>query len=613
MACPWRVCRPEEGPRYFFHTGTLATAWDAPEGWREEDIPEFDVDDELPEETYEELERRSAEEAAVGGGGAAGDGAQGDAAAAEAAPPAEPAAAAPAPGSTGSGDREGDVGGAAGGSAASPSAAGAARARSSPSAASPPLPPQAGGAAQRRASFRSPSGERGDEAERRSELAAYGWDVPEGGVASTVRLGKTMWKRQTMASSGMEEAEVYYVNTQTGETRWERPDDMPDDDAPPSGDDDEAAGLALHERLQAIDLFAPDTEEQRVAMLAGGTDATFCHKLLERLFGVLETCGDEEEWQAAILEDDLRLPRRVFAFWGPLAPPRVATCVAKILVVMGNLSEEVLLRCIDGTWGASLRSVTGGAMQQLHAVVDHAAARERGDAADDDLSDSPGEAEESVVSTWLLFLRAAYLACGQSLEDLGLEQRELPGTAAVRLLFDVLQCAPESLQPTAVVVITTLHGLHCAYDELSPVLEAAADYPAATAFGAALLAVLNGHGYPYEDEPGLRTTLRMAIDLFSHKPTARILYTNDLNVMVDVVLRELANLPAGDRVRLEYLALLRQLLLRSQWLSVGRYCREDILAALDALLGDERVEAGLDPDVPVYVASMLTEVVAMLE
>ena len=68
----------------------------------------------------------------------------------------------------------------------------------------------------------------------------------------------------------------------------------------------------------------------------------------------------------------------------------------------------------------------------------------------------------------------------------------------------------------------------------------------------AMLEQLNELGYPNADTPTLRSRLRSLLqaleDVFVLPETADFFYVNDLNVLIDVVLRELTNLPMTDEL-----------------------------------------------------------------
>lgn len=46
----------------------------------------------------------------------------------------------------------------------------------------------------------------------------------------------------------------------------------------------------------------------------------------------------------------------------------------------------------------------------------------------------------------------------------------------------------------------------------------------------------------------MNTVLRMFIDIFSHPDTAGMFYTNDIKVLIDIVVRQLSDLDAGSSV-----------------------------------------------------------------
>ncbi|KAH8387706.1 hypothetical protein KR093_009002 [Drosophila rubida] len=58
----------------------------------------------------------------------------------------------------------------------------------------------------------------------------------------------------------------------------------------------------------------------------------------------------------------------------------------------------------------------------------------------------------------------------------------------------------------------------------------------------------------------MNTVLRMFIDIFSHPDTAGMFYTNDIKVLIDIVVRQLSDLDAGNVLRPCYLELCRRIL-----------------------------------------------------
>ncbi|XP_017034871.1 NCK-interacting protein with SH3 domain isoform X2 [Drosophila kikkawai] len=96
------------------------------------------------------------------------------------------------------------------------------------------------------------------------------------------------------------------------------------------------------------------------------------------------------------------------------------------------------------------------------------------------------------------------------------------------------------------------------------IIEAMQNLPSAKVFTEKLLLLLNR-----EDDPTrllkhpnehMNTVLRMFIDIFSHPDTAGMFYTNDIKVLIDIVVRQLSDLDAGSSTRPCYLELCRRIL-----------------------------------------------------
>ncbi|XP_068159175.1 NCK-interacting protein with SH3 domain isoform X2 [Drosophila tropicalis] len=96
------------------------------------------------------------------------------------------------------------------------------------------------------------------------------------------------------------------------------------------------------------------------------------------------------------------------------------------------------------------------------------------------------------------------------------------------------------------------------------IIEAMQNLPTAKVFTEKLLLLLNR-----EDDPTrvlkhandqMNTVLRMFIDIFSHSDTAGMFYTNDIKVLIDIVVRQLSDLDAGSATRPCYLELCRRIL-----------------------------------------------------
>jgi len=79
--------------------------------------------------------------------------------------------------------------------------------------------------------------------------------------------------------------------------------------------------------------------------------------------------------------------------------------------------------------------------------------------------------------------------------------------------------------------------------------------------------------------------------VFSRRATADMFYPNDLKVVVEILLRELADLPRDKAVhRQGYLQVLRNLLLMSPYRQQGKYRKADVRRALETVWMDEELD-----------------------
>eukprot|EP00904_Undaria_pinnatifida_P009201 jgi/Undpi1/5410/HiC_scaffold_2.g00691.m1 len=109
----------------------------------------------------------------------------------------------------------------------------------------------------------------------------------------------------------------------------------------------------------------------------------------------------------------------------------------------------------------------------------------------------------------------------------------------------------------------------------STVVPALCSHPAKHEVQAAVLHILNEEGYPGGDQQLTRLCLRFCSDAFEVDHSDCLFYVNDVKVMVDVIVRELYNLPSSDPLRADYLLMLKSLLERSEWSTRGARYRED--------------------------------------
>jgi sulfur transfer complex TusBCD TusB component (DsrH family) len=99
--------------------------------------------------------------------------------------------------------------------------------------------------------------------------------------------------------------------------------------------------------------------------------------------------------------------------------------------------------------------------------------------------------------------------------------------------------------------------------------------------------------------------LKFLSDLFSLakvKNSTNIFYSNDFNVLVDIIIRKLTNLTAEDQIRVDYLSLIQLLIKNSNYMA-GTYRKFDLLECFNQIL-NEKDQHTIDQDI---VRVILTE------
>ncbi|KZC14233.1 PREDICTED: NCK-interacting protein with SH3 domain isoform X2 [Dufourea novaeangliae] len=94
------------------------------------------------------------------------------------------------------------------------------------------------------------------------------------------------------------------------------------------------------------------------------------------------------------------------------------------------------------------------------------------------------------------------------------------------------------------------------------------------------------------EPPPPHSVLKLFIDLFSNDITAGLFYTNDVKVLIDIILRQLYDMFPGDKRR-QYLELCRRVLRTSSY-NEHRYRSEDLLKCFTRIFCEETGESQED-------------------
>ncbi|XP_030759186.1 NCK-interacting protein with SH3 domain [Sitophilus oryzae] len=128
-------------------------------------------------------------------------------------------------------------------------------------------------------------------------------------------------------------------------------------------------------------------------------------------------------------------------------------------------------------------------------------------------------------------------------------------------------------------------------DEMSnPVLFTLEDRQVAKTFCEKILLLLNREEDPiriFDHEPAPpHSLLKLFKDLFSRRSTAALFYTNDTKVLIDIIVRNIADLSPGDKKRHDYLDLCRRVLRNTNY-QEHKHRIEDILKCFTRIFCEE--------------------------
>ncbi|XP_022800633.1 NCK-interacting protein with SH3 domain-like isoform X2 [Stylophora pistillata] len=87
--------------------------------------------------------------------------------------------------------------------------------------------------------------------------------------------------------------------------------------------------------------------------------------------------------------------------------------------------------------------------------------------------------------------------------------------------------------------------------------------------------------------------LKFVTDIFSSQDTSEFFYTSDMKILIEIVLRQLTDLSPGTGMRTEYISLLHQILLNSNY-SEHKHQASELLTCLTRIRKEEEKEGEQD-------------------
>lgn len=87
--------------------------------------------------------------------------------------------------------------------------------------------------------------------------------------------------------------------------------------------------------------------------------------------------------------------------------------------------------------------------------------------------------------------------------------------------------------------------------------------------------------------------LKFVTDIFSSQDTSEFFYTSDMKILIEIVLRQLTDLSPGAGMRTEYISLLHQILLNSNY-SEHKHQASELFTCLTRISKEEEEESEQD-------------------
>lgn len=394
-----------------------------------------------------------------------------------------------------------------------------------------------------------------------------------------IRLKKSDWELRNNATVGEEEADAddaYYYNVKTKESSWEKP--------PEFEQEQQLAyeGIAFDSDVDLMTNFGKigidsktSIAERDLAKTTGDAEAD------KRVYGRLQSLltlirepkyGDNEDWLEVITLDDLALVRNIAQHLGAMTSADVRALAGRLLsgvcdmATSGGYDMELAAVIMDACNGPEcLWAHIEQGFREAYAVRDTQSS-DCGDGQDEDAEREWAE----LLQKFCVHLQANDIK-GQS-----------PSAGLVDIMFTIIGSALSHdafLQMS--LAMCSLNSLFGDDVKKNLVVRACISNPKSEHWGEALVHELNERGSG--DEGMLTNILKVITDLYADKSTSNFFYTNDLYVMVDIIVRELLNLPPPSAMRVPYLKALSHLLQTSPWFGPGKqYRRADIEDAISS-------------------------------
>ena len=317
------------------------------------------------------------------------------------------------------------------------------------------------------------------------------------------------WVKCRQVNSDNEETEPYYYNVVTQETQWEPPEEFRDTDAPVDlmssvSKPVEKEYKDLHEFMKEIGLDKQEhVKPNSVQLLYEG-----CEKY----------CSDHY-WIEFMKEKNFQLIKILLSVFLSTKSIDEKLAVFKVFFFLAQLDSELL---------GLFKYEQIIQLKDLYKLVGIALTSNK----NDDLL------------PMLLFLEAIFSY------DMENTIKFFPNTLFMKVLFDYIQ-EKEEVYVNVVLSICIDISYYCTKFDKNPFLNFIYDNNRHD-LPVLLITLLNSLGTPVRNPQQLKVLLVCLTEFFGNTKNHHIFYTNDIHLLMDIILREVTNLPREDIVCDDY-------------------------------------------------------------
>lgn len=179
-------------------------------------------------------------------------------------------------------------------------------------------------------------------------------------------------------------------------------------------------------------------------------------------------------------------------------------------------------------------------------------------------------------------------------------------TEFVRLLLKIIESPPSTdlaeVLPEAMLTLLLSYNLQFGSDGASTeencVMEAFKSVTSAKTTTEKLLMLINREDDPtvvlkHERANKVNAVLKLVMDLFDTRDSASLFYTSDCKVLIDILVRQLSDLSAGDGNRRKYLELCRRILRNTDY-AEHTHRKQDLMKIFTRIFCEETEESVSD-------------------